>query len=325
MTIDPMLPLWLLVLLAAALIGFCAFAAAAAPRGGRLMWLGRAAMCLALVAALARPGAGAVAVASANAEVDVLFVVDTSASSTAEDWDGVEPRLDGMRADVAELAIAHAGARFALITFDDTAVQRLPFTTDASALAQAMRILVPEDPAYSSGSSVGAGVELAEEVLESAIDHDPERLRVLYYLGDGEQTAERDRESFAGLADLVQGGAVLGYGSDRGGRMADPSPWSSDGYLVDRQGAEARSYPDRDALAAIAGELRVEYQHREAGAAPTPAPIDPARGVADGGTTSIRDSYWAFALVVVAWMLVEAGRLIGASGELRRAREAVEW
>ena len=319
MIIDPMLPLWLLALIAVVLVGYCAFAAARAPRGARALWAGRALLPLALVAALLRPGVGAVPIAGASTSLDVVFVVDLSASTSAEDWSGVQPRLEGMRADVAALAEHHAGARFALITFDSTAVQRLPFTTDASALGQAMRTLVVQDPDYASGTSIGAGAELLERVLRAAADRDAERMRVVYYLGDGEQTAEREPDDYADSAELVQGGSVLGYGTSRGGRMADP--WNSGSYLQDRSGGVARSRIDEDRLRAVANELRVGYQLREAGSAPVPAEVDPARGVdLEHGTTTTFPLYWLPALVVVVWMLVEAGRLVGVAGELRRAR-----
>ena len=325
MILDPMLPGWVLAAIAAMLLGYCAFAAVRAPRGARAMWAGRAAMSLALVAALLRPGVGAVPAAAASTGLDVVFVVDLSASSTAEDWNGVEPRLEGMRADVAALAEHHAGARFALITFDSTAVQRLPFTTDASALAQGMRTLVAQVPGYSAGSSIGAAAPLLERVLAAAAERDEERMRVVYYLGDGEETARGEREHYDAVAELIQGGAVLGYGTARGGRMADPNPWGGGGYVLDRQGGEARSMIDEAALQQVAAELRVDLQVREAGEPPVPADVDPARGVvAAGDSTTTFPLYWVPALGVVAWMLVEAARLVAVGGELRRARRGIE-
>ena len=38
--------------------------------------------------------------AAVRSDADVLFVVDTTGSWRAEDYDGANPRLDGMRADM---------------------------------------------------------------------------------------------------------------------------------------------------------------------------------------------------------------------------------
>lgn len=326
MILQPMLPGALLALIAIVLVAYCGWAAVRAPRETRAMWAGRALMVLALVGALTRPGVGAVPAAAASTELDVVFVVDLSTSSSAEDWNGVEPRLNGMRADVARLAEQHPGARFAVITFDSEAVQRLPFTTDASALAQGMRILTVQNPAYASGSSTGAAAPLLKELLESAAAYDEERMRVVYYLGDGEQTAESEPESFEASAELIHGGAVLGYGTERGGRMAVPGVTSGEAYVRDRNGDEARSRIDETGLQRIADELRIDYQRRDAETEAQPAAVDPGRGfVTSGDTTTTFPLYWVLALAVVAWMLVEAWRLVAVGGELRRARRGLEW
>ena len=57
----------------------------------------------------------------ARAAADVLFVVDTTGSMAALDYDGDSPRLDGVRADIVELAAEFPGAHFSLIRFDSQA------------------------------------------------------------------------------------------------------------------------------------------------------------------------------------------------------------
>ena len=47
----------------------------------------------------------------------------------------------------------------------------------------------------------------------------PERGRVVFYLGDGEQTAADPPTPFDIDKRLINGGAVLGYGTTEGGRM----------------------------------------------------------------------------------------------------------
>ena len=320
-----MLPWWLLITLAVVAVGFAIWSAVTAVPGRRWRWFGRAAMALLMLTAMSRPGTRAVAFDTANLELDVVFVVDSSASSGAEDWAGLEPRIDGMRADVAELASRHAGARFALISFDSQAIQRLPFSTDASALGHAMNRLTPEAAMFAQGTSIGAAAELLELVLQGAAEDYPERTRIVYYLGDGEQTASTEPESFAAIAELIQGGEVLGYGTTRGARMRDYSPYAYKDYITDNLGQEGRSKIDVAALEGIADELDVPFQHRNADSTVEAASVDVARGdgAEDRSGTTTFPLYWVPALAALAWMLAEGSFLAADAVELRRARRTV--
>jgi Ca-activated chloride channel family protein len=243
MTFNPMLPVWLLVAFGLLLVGYVMFALVRAEGRARLMWVGRLVLVLALVGAIARPGVGSVAANVANDAVDVVFVVDTSPSIAAEDWDGGEMRLDAVKDDIAELAAAHPGARYALITFGRTAVQRLPFTNDATALQESVNQLAPDDAYYAMGSSPFAAADLLEEVLQGAADADTkgERARLVYYLGDGEDTGGDRPLDFSDSATLIQGGSVLGYGTEAGGRMRAYDEYGRDygDYIYD-----TRTYED---------------------------------------------------------------------------------
>lgn len=325
MTFNPMLHPLLLTLVGLALV---AVVIAGMMRGGkrtRLLWLGRLIMVFAIIGAILRPGVGSVATSAANTELDVVFVVDLSGSSAAEDWGDRQPRLEGMRADVAELAVAHAGARYALITFDSKAQYRLPFTTDATALEKAMQLAQPQPSYRSWGSSIGAGAGMLEEVLASAYDYNPDRMRVVYYLGDGEMTSDQTPERYDGATDLIQGGAVLGYGTSQGGPMRDSDPYGYHEYIRDARGQEGISVIDEDALQEIADDLGVEYQHRDAETPVDVAPVDPGRGAGaeERGGVSTFPIYWTFALVIVAWMLVEIWWLVRNTRELRTAKEVI--
>src|SRR5690606_39283043 len=57
------------------------------------------------------------------------------------------------------------------------------------------------------------------DTLRAATKSSPDRSRMVFYLGDGEQTSSGEPESFKGGAKYVDGGAVLGYGTAEGGPM----------------------------------------------------------------------------------------------------------
>lgn len=328
MTFNPMLPVWLLAVIGLLLLAWVAYCLIRAQRRARMLWLGRGVMVLALIGALLRPGIGAVATEVADESVDVLFVVDMSASAAAEDWNGDAPRYEGMQADIEALAAQHPGARYSLVSFGSTAVQRLPFTTDASALGHAVGSLQPEELLFASGSSIGAAAELVEDILDSAATEYPDRVRVMYYLGDGEHTAEEGPETFGDSADLIQGGAVFGYGTTAGGRMIEYDRYGSTGsYATDNQGQEAISQLEEVNLEDIAEQLNVPYTLRTAADSAVAAEVDPGRGQSlDGAATQLTTFplYWIFALVVLVFLLIEVWALGRAASELRDARELVE-
>ncbi|MDJ1369856.1 vWA domain-containing protein [Gulosibacter molinativorax] len=328
MTFNPMLPAWALVLIGIVLLAWVGYSLALASRATRMRWVLRGVMVLALIAALFRPGIGAVPTEVADESVDVLFVVDNSASAAAEDWNGTEPRFEGMKTDVVALAQQHPGARYSIVSFGSAAVQRLPFTTDATALQQSLDTMYPEEVRFASGTSIGAAAELVADILDSASTEYPDRVRVVYYLGDGEHTAEAGPESFGDSAGLIQGGAVFGYGTADGGRMREYDRYGTTGsYVRKNEGGDAVSQIDEEALQTIAGELNVSYQHRTAADQPVAAKVDPGRGQSLDSESTLRTTfplYWIFALVVLAVLLTEVWALGRAAAELRDAREQLE-
>lgn len=214
-----------------------------------------------------------------------MLVVDTTASIVAEDWNGDEPRLDGVRADVQTIVDEYPGARFALITFDASADLRMPLTTDTTALVSSLEVLRPEVTSQSRGSSIGIANQLLTDTLSNAAEASPERSRMVFYFGDGEQTVTTAPEPFDGSEKFTDAGAVLGYGTAEGGpmKLTTGGVEGSSSEYIEYQGANALSVIDEANLEAIAAELGVEYQHRTADAeltlpdAPRPPPAMPSR------------------------------------------------
>lgn len=327
MTWNPIFPAWLVVLITLALVGVCVWGLVrTASRGGRTGWLVRIAVAVLIGIACLRPGLGTQAAQTAQSEVDVLFVVDTTASMVAEDWDG-RPRMEGVKADIAALALAHSGARFGLITFDSAAVQRLPFTTDATALQSAVDTLRPEVTMYSAGSSIGIASTLVSRVLKKTAEQEPERARIVYYLGDGEQTSSKDPESFSSSASSLSGGAVLGYGTAQGGPMLETvGNFSSQppSYIETPSGERAISTIDEGNLGAVAEQLGVPLQLRAPGTDVQPAAVDASKldTAAGGDVETAFELYWIFALAAALLLLREVWVNVRATRELQRARGA---
>ena len=293
-------------------------------------WLRRAAIVLLLLAALLRPHLPGGTVQAASADLNVFFVVDTTTSMVAEDYGNGRPRLEGVRKDIMAIAEQLPGARFSVITFDTTAHVRMPLSTDTLALETITDVLEPQVTAYAKGSSITAAKQVLAERLAAARDSHPGRPRLVYYLGDGEQTSGKEPEPIKVDGGLVAGGAVLGYGTSGGGRMKEntgaddggtaggTAGTRGGGYVQDnRPGStgDALSMIDEGRLQAIAGQLGVPYVHRVAGA-PVADMMQQAhpgrveRPDDDGSLAAGTELYWILAAGAFLLALPEAVALV---------------
>lgn len=297
--------------------------------GHRALWAMRLVLVLACFAMLLRPGIPGGATQTLATDTDIVLVVDTTASIVAEDWGDGEPRLDGIRDDVQALVEEYPGARFALITSDAAAELRMPLTTDTTALMSSLEVLRPEVTSQSRGSSIGIAAPLLSETLASAAESSPDRSRMVFYFGDGEQTVDTPPESFSSSKKYTDSGAVFGYGTAEGGPMRITTGGVSDqgGDYIQYQGADALSVIDEANLEAIADELGVEYAHRTADAAPAlpEAPSTTTDYAESGEVGNVTELYWIAALVILAILGIELTRatmLIARLRQLRTPRSA---
>ncbi|WP_218712742.1 VWA domain-containing protein [Arthrobacter sp. BF1] len=320
MTLLPILPIWLFVILAVLLVAGATFLLAKGATPARWRY---GALVLLVLIACARPGLVGASAPVANTELNVYFVVDVTPSVAAEDYNGKSPRLDGMKEDIRALATELAGARFSLLTFDSKASVTMPLTTDATALDTMTQVLTPKAVYISQGSSISVAKQLLAQRLAAAAKTHPERPRLVFYLGDGEQTADSAPEPFKENVELIDGGAVLGYGTAAGGKMREFSfsSGSPGGYILDKSKnyQPAISRIDEKALAGIAEQLQVPYVHREQpenisaalGKASPKAAASAPEGTDSRPGAGRTELYWIFALAafgVAAWELLSLNR-----------------
>jgi Ca-activated chloride channel homolog len=334
---QPVLPVFLILLLCAGVAGVAVWMLVRAPRAGgevvtdrralavhRSLWTLRLVMVLACAVMLLRPGLPGGSTQTLATDTDIVLVVDTTASIVAEDWDDGSPRLDGVRADVRALVEEYPGARFALLTSDAAAQLRIPLTTDTTALLGSLDVLRPEVTSQSRGSSIGVAAPLLSETLAAAAESSPDRSRMVFYFGDGEQTTGSAPESFADSARYTDAGAVFGYGTTEGGpmRVTTGGLDQNGSEYIQYQGSDALSVIDEGNLETIAGQLGVGYEHREADVAPAlPAAPSSTTAYADAGEVgNVIELYWVAALVVLAALGVELTRATILVARLRGLR-----
>lgn len=285
------------------------------------------AMVVLVVAIALDPAVDGGQVAAVRSDANVMFVVDTTGSMSAEDFDGELPRLDGVRADIMSLVAEFPGAHFSLITFDSKSRIVVPWTTDVGALDTAVSLLRQERTMYARGSQLDLPLPNMARSLPRSED-DGSGYDVVFYFSDGEQTADDEpAPSFRSLRPSVSAGAVLGYGTSEGGRMRlyTGREGGLNQYMVDNEtGVEAVSRIDEEALLSIAGDLDVSYSHRS-----EPGGVDElAAGISEGAKRDrggVRDGdrrlYWipAFGLVGLALWQMAATSL-----EIANARRAIQ-
>ena len=135
----------------------------------------------------ADPAIGGGQAAIKRSDANVLFVVDTTGSMAAQDYDGGEPRLVGVRHDIAALADEFSGAHFALITFNSKTRVIVPWTTDRGGARLGDAAVAPGvDPVRPRHPPRRAAADDARRCSPG-----PEPVGgydVVFFLSDGEQT-----------------------------------------------------------------------------------------------------------------------------------------
>ncbi|WP_240038165.1 VWA domain-containing protein [Actinomyces procaprae] len=313
--------------------------------GARATWWRRAALGGVVLAVMAGPSLPVTEAVSVS-NVEVYLVVDRTGSMAAEDWAGGPDagggtRLDGVRADLAAIRDAYPDARFSIIALDSTAARELPLTSDVDAVSSWIGSLQQEVTDRSKGSSLERALPLLAQVLAGAAEASSENARLVYILSDGEATddgAGADAAAAAGigwqqLAGVVDGGAVLGYGTEAGGSMrafngsADPDA----DYITDPDtGEPAVSVPDTAELQAVAEALGVTYLQRT-GTDDEPATAftdqDVEQVLSDGREHKRYTRYmvWPLGLLAAALVTWEGVALIRADRAVRElTRPAVD-
>lgn len=326
MILQPIIPWWALGIVFAPFVGFIIWRLMRERR--YWLWMRRLVIVALMVFISLRPAVPGGLASGGTGLLDVYFVIDTTTSMTAQDYNGTLPRLDGVRHDVAAIVKELAGARFGVITFDNSVQIQLPLTNDATASVSAVETTLAQTIFYGTGSTIDAPVEKLHTELERVAKKTPDRGRIVFYFGDGEQTRQETPGSFASIAPLIAGGAVLGYGTSAGGKMPDEFSikYGGDPYVKDYS---AKTYPVPDALSVIdegnlqtiARQMGVGYVHRD-----QPNSIESVIGDINVGRViqnsreveSYTDLYWIGAIGLAALLAMEVWPIYRAAHQLHR-------
>lgn len=312
MRLELLMPVWAIIPLFGGMLALCAVLLVRRPRQ-RVAWLRRGLMVTLLLLVALRPVTPLEGEQTERMNANVFFVVDRTGSMNAEDYNGEQPRLEGVKADMEQIMGMTEGSRYSIIGFDSSATQQLPLTTDAGAAAAWIDTLDTEPTSYSQGSNMDRALTTLLTALSDTRRDDPDSHILVYFLADGENTDDRESEPFSQAASMVDGGAVLGYGTAEGGRMK-ASGEANEEYITDESGQPGISRIDEEQLQTIAGQMGVPYLHREDPEAPIEStmeditlhsvPIESPRSVA-----SFEDWYWIAAIPLAGLLIWELGEM----------------
>ncbi len=77
-----------------------------------------------------------------NSDLSVLFVIDTSISMRALDYNGNKERFEGVINDCCYIVDELSSCKFSIITFGDEARKVIPFTTDTDMVQAELKLLI---------------------------------------------------------------------------------------------------------------------------------------------------------------------------------------
>lgn len=318
-TFQPVIPVLFIVLIC--LVGFAALVTLAwTNKERRGWWIFRMLYIVGIGLMLLRPSVPSYeSVDVYTNQYDVYFVVDSTASMVAEDWaaESAQTRLDGVKQDIQNLAMAYTGAKFSLIKFDSTTVNvSTPLTKDVTTLMTSVRNLSPELTRQAQGSSPFLPADEVAKVIERNSEDQPERARIVFYFGDGEATASSPiSQDFTTSSNLISGGAVYGYGTEEGGKMKYQNGYyitAENGYIQDSTtGTDGLSKIDETTLQTIASQLGVDYVHRTSDSMIEPIELAPSSLISS--TTSMNtlvDYTWVIGLLLVGVASVDIAQIL---------------
>ena len=155
-------------------------------------------------------------------DLDVLFVIDTSVSMSALDYDGEKERFEGVINDCCYIVDELSGAQFSIITFGDSAEKLIPFTPDGDMVQAELKALHIVDSYYAKGTSLNMVKDELGKALKDEAQRKESSKIVVFFVSDGEITKEGEKlDSFSEFKSFVADGAVMGYGTTEGGKMLD--------------------------------------------------------------------------------------------------------
>lgn len=203
-------------------------------------------------------------------KANVIFVIDDTISMVANDMGDGQTRLDAVKSDCSYIIDNMVGARFAVIDFHNISNIMCPFNDDVTFIKSIINSIRPLEEWAARGTDISVCKKNLLTELKSAEDNGA--YTVVFFISDGEDNKCEEDYGFRELAQYIDDGAVLGYGTAKGGEMyvnsyyddedAEPTPITTYDYSMGTY-MNAISKMDEENLKDIAKDLGVEYVYMD--------------------------------------------------------------
>ena len=306
MKFEPILPVWFMVILCIGLL--------ALKRRGIVPYIRQILMVILIFVINLRPMimTDDVTVIKQKLNCYCIICIDDTLSMMAEDYDGENPRLDGVKADVEHITQELPGAKFCLIDFNNDVNLIAPFTDDTSYIRSSVNSIYPLPDYHATGTNINVCKKLLGQMIQDAVRMGDGRI-VVFFITDGENTDNHSLDSFADIASDIEGGAVMGYGTDDGGQMHYYDELYDEVVLVE----DKRTFPyqpavsciDEDNLEQLSQDLGIKYIHMTETEKLDPV-LEDIKSMIDGETEETTeygyvDTYYWFVIPLAALIAYE--------------------
>ena len=255
MIINPIIPIWLMAIICIALV-IC-------KRKGKFAYIRQIIMIILLFMINLRMMIPTdVEVSTKRIDANVFFVIDNTISMEANDCADGTTRMDALKADCNNITGSLSGARFSVITFANISKLVFPLTESTSFVNSCIKGIGVTNELYAKGSSMNICKDMLVELVKAAHEKNTGKV-IVFFISDGEITNGDTLDSFKKAAKYIDGGAVLGYGTSKGGNMYIKDYFSDDLVAIEDKSEypyeKAVSKIDEENLKAIAKDMDIEY------------------------------------------------------------------
>lgn len=255
MIINPIIPIWLMAIICITL--------AICKRKGKFAYIRQIIMIILLFMINLRMMIPTdVEISTKRIDANVFFVIDNTISMAANDCADGTTRMDALKADCNNITGSLSGARFSLITFANISKLVFPLTESTSFVNSCIKGIGVTNELYAKGSSMNICKDMLVELVKAAHEKNTGKV-IVFFISDGEITNGDTLDSFKEAAKYIDGGAVLGYGTSKGGNMYIKDYFSDDLVAIEDKSEypykKAVSKIDEENLKAIAKDMDIEY------------------------------------------------------------------
>lgn len=310
MILNPILPIYIIALLAIFIVALSVFCIIK-KKYRSVATLRRILVLVFLLITLLRPSLADGTVQQVSMDVTLFLIIDNSNSMYVEDVNG-DTRMSALKKDALKIIKTFPGAHYSILALDKATYTLLPTTTDLNATIVGIDTLDATSSQDSSGSNLNDLIVFAQEGIKQYNKKHPESQNIVVLMSDGETTTDSvDAISFSSFK-AVSAGLVLGYGSSEGGVAPYFASYANRGVVKENQYCSSCiSKINEDYLQKVASNYHFKYTHSygDIDTALINNLKDTAKSKIDTSSNksaaSNTEFYWIFALIVLVLLLWE--------------------